>query len=42
MGEQASILLYPFCGGTPPDLAWEAVELFDAKVRPRLPASPTR
>ena len=42
MGERASILLYPFCGGTPPDLAWEAVELFDARVRPRLPASPTR
>lgn len=36
LGERGNLLLYPLCGGTPPDLAWEAVELFDAKVRPRL------
>ena len=35
-GEEGGVLLYPFCGGTPPDLAWEGVELFDEKVRPRL------
>lgn len=36
LGEQGSLLLYPFCGGTPPDLAWEALELFDRAVRPEL------
>ena len=31
------LILYPLCGGTPPDLAWEGLELFDAMVRPHLP-----
>jgi alkanesulfonate monooxygenase SsuD/methylene tetrahydromethanopterin reductase-like flavin-dependent oxidoreductase (luciferase family) len=29
----------PLCGGLPPDLAWASLELFDAKVLPRLRAS---
>ncbi len=39
LGSHGNLLLYPFCGGIPPDLAWQAVELFDAKVRPRLSAA---
>ncbi len=38
LGTHGSLLLYPFCGGTPPEFAWEAIEVFDAMVRPRLPA----
>lgn len=41
LGEYGNVLLYPFCGGIPLDLAWQNVELFDAKVRPHL-APPAR
>ena len=34
--ETGSLILYPLCGGTPPEIAWEGLELFDAEVRPHL------
>ena len=40
LGENGGVLLYPFCGGTPPELAWEGVEFFDGKVRSRLAPPP--
>ena len=40
LGNEGGLLLYPFCGGTPPEIAWEAMETFDAKVRPRLDLAP--
>lgn len=40
LGANGNVLLYPLCGGIPEDLAWQGVELFDAKVRPRLSPPP--
>ncbi len=28
----AGLTLFPLCGGTPPDLGWQCLELFAAKV----------
>ena len=28
--------LFPLCGGTPPDLAWECLELYASQVMPHL------
>lgn len=36
--QQRRLMLYPLCGGTPPEIAWQGLELFDAKVRPQLEA----
>ena len=33
---RGTLMLFPLCGGTPPELAWPALELFDAQVRPHL------
>lgn len=30
---------HPLCGGTPPELGWESLELFASKVLPQLPTS---
>jgi alkanesulfonate monooxygenase SsuD/methylene tetrahydromethanopterin reductase-like flavin-dependent oxidoreductase (luciferase family) len=32
----AALILHPLMGGLPPDLAWESLELFAAKVLPRI------
>ncbi len=34
----SALTLFPLCGGTPPDLGWQGLELFAAKVLPRLDA----
>jgi alkanesulfonate monooxygenase SsuD/methylene tetrahydromethanopterin reductase-like flavin-dependent oxidoreductase (luciferase family) len=34
----AKLILHPLMGGLPPDLAWESLELFGAKVLPRIAA----
>ena len=36
LGDSARSLFHPLVGGIPPDLAWESLELFEAKVLPRL------
>ncbi len=36
LGDFGTLLLHPLMGGIPPDLAWESLELFEAKVLPRL------
>ena len=33
----AATVLFPLCGGIPPKLAWQSLELFAAEVMPRLP-----
>lgn len=35
-GRRAAFPLYPLCGGTPPEEAWESLELFVQKVLPGL------
>jgi hypothetical protein len=35
-GPYAAFVLYPLCGGIPPALAWESVELFASEVLPKL------
>jgi hypothetical protein len=35
-GPYAAFVLYPLCGGTPPELAWESVRLYAEEVLPRL------
>jgi alkanesulfonate monooxygenase SsuD/methylene tetrahydromethanopterin reductase-like flavin-dependent oxidoreductase (luciferase family) len=35
-GPFATFLLYPLCGGTPPELGWESVKLLCEEVLPRL------
>lgn len=35
-GPFASLILYPLCGGTPPELGWESVKLLCEEVLPRL------
>jgi alkanesulfonate monooxygenase SsuD/methylene tetrahydromethanopterin reductase-like flavin-dependent oxidoreductase (luciferase family) len=35
-GPFADCVLFPLCGGTPPDLAWPSLELYAEKVLPRL------
>jgi hypothetical protein len=34
--EGARLILHPLMGGLPPDLAWASLELFAAKVLPRI------
>ena len=36
LGDFGTLLLHPLMGGIPPDLAWESLELFAAKVLPAL------
>ncbi len=36
LGDLGTLLFHPLMGGIPPDLAWESLELFEAKVLPRL------
>jgi alkanesulfonate monooxygenase SsuD/methylene tetrahydromethanopterin reductase-like flavin-dependent oxidoreductase (luciferase family) len=36
LGDTGTLILHPLMGGIPPDLAWESLELFEAKVLPRL------
>ncbi len=38
---EGGITLSPLAGGLPPDLAWESLELFAARVMPQL-RSPAR
>jgi alkanesulfonate monooxygenase SsuD/methylene tetrahydromethanopterin reductase-like flavin-dependent oxidoreductase (luciferase family) len=38
LGPFASFVLFPLCGGTPPELAWPSLELYAVKVLPRLRA----
>ena len=35
-GRRAAFPLYPLCGGTPPEEAWQSLELFVQKVLPGL------
>ena len=35
-GPFASFVHFPLCGGTPPDVAWESLELYANEVLPRL------
>ena len=35
-GPWAALVLYPLCGGTPPELGWESVRLLCEEVLPRL------
>lgn len=35
-GPLANFVLFPLCGGTPPGLAWQSLELFAGRVLPRL------
>jgi alkanesulfonate monooxygenase SsuD/methylene tetrahydromethanopterin reductase-like flavin-dependent oxidoreductase (luciferase family) len=35
-GRHAAFVLYPLCGGTPPALAWESLELYANEVLPKL------
>jgi alkanesulfonate monooxygenase SsuD/methylene tetrahydromethanopterin reductase-like flavin-dependent oxidoreductase (luciferase family) len=37
-GPLAACMLFPLCGGIPPKLAWEGLELFASEVMPHLPA----
>lgn len=34
-GRQGNLLLYPLCGGIPPELAWESLHLVEHEVLPR-------
>lgn len=36
----AALIHFPLCGGTPPDLGWRSLELYAAKVLPRLDPPP--
>ena len=36
LGDFGTLLFHPLMGGIPPELAWESLELFEAKVLPRL------
>jgi alkanesulfonate monooxygenase SsuD/methylene tetrahydromethanopterin reductase-like flavin-dependent oxidoreductase (luciferase family) len=36
LGDFGTLLLHPLMGGIPPELGWESLELFEAKVLPRL------
>jgi hypothetical protein len=35
-GALASFVLFPLCGGLPPEIGWESVELFANEVLPKL------
>jgi hypothetical protein len=35
-GEHCDFNLFPLCGGTPPDLAWQSLELYGSQVMPNL------
>jgi hypothetical protein len=37
--EGSKLILHPLMGGLSPELAWESLELFEAKVLPRLQPS---
>lgn len=36
-GALAGFILFPLCGGTPPELGWESLELFASEVLPNIP-----
>ena len=36
------LLLYPLCGGLPPEVAWESLHLFEHEVLPRLQGAGVR
>jgi alkanesulfonate monooxygenase SsuD/methylene tetrahydromethanopterin reductase-like flavin-dependent oxidoreductase (luciferase family) len=36
LGDFGTLLFHPLMGGIPPELAWQSLELFEAKVLPRL------
>lgn len=36
LGPMGGITLHPLCGGMPPEVGWESLELFTREVRPRL------
>jgi hypothetical protein len=36
MGPYAAFVLYPLCGGTPPELAWQSVRLYADEVLAKL------
>ena len=36
-GPLAACMLFPLCGGIPPEIAWEGLELFANEVMPKLP-----
>ncbi|MEZ5144122.1 MAG: hypothetical protein R2726_16620 [Acidimicrobiales bacterium] len=38
LGPLGAVTLHPLCGGTPPELAWESLELFGEQVLPRMQA----
>jgi alkanesulfonate monooxygenase SsuD/methylene tetrahydromethanopterin reductase-like flavin-dependent oxidoreductase (luciferase family) len=40
LGDAGSLLFHPLMGGMRPDLGWESLELFAAKVLPRLRPGP--
>ena len=40
LGDFGTFLLHPLMGGIPPELAWESLELFAAKVLPRIRPAP--
>jgi alkanesulfonate monooxygenase SsuD/methylene tetrahydromethanopterin reductase-like flavin-dependent oxidoreductase (luciferase family) len=35
-GSEAAVVLYPLCGGLPPELAWQSLELYANEVLPQL------
>lgn len=35
-GPLADFMLFPLCGGTPPELAWESLELYASEVMPQI------
>jgi alkanesulfonate monooxygenase SsuD/methylene tetrahydromethanopterin reductase-like flavin-dependent oxidoreductase (luciferase family) len=41
MGPWGSFTHHPLCGGTPPDLAWESLQLFAEKVLPQVTSART-
>lgn len=38
--QRGSLLLYPLCGGIPPELAWESLDLVEHEVLPRARPAP--
>ena len=40
LGERGVLVLHPLMGGLPPELGWQSLELFDAKVLPALAGDP--
>ncbi len=42
LGPTGALMLHPLMGGMPPELGWESLELFAAKVLPRIERGPGR